>query len=51
MFGKTVRIYINRIVYGLSLVLVIYLFVIGDYEWAVTNLAIALVFDPFDMQM
>lgn len=39
---------INRVGYGLFLVLVVYLLFKGDYEWAVTNLGIALVFDPFD---
>jgi hypothetical protein len=39
---------INRLAYGLYLVLVVYLLIIGDYEWAVTNLGIAMVFDPFD---
>ena len=38
----------NRMAYGLYVVLVIYLFIKGDYEWAFTNLGIALVFDPFD---
>ena len=38
----------NRYAYVLYMVLVIYLAVKGDYEWAFTNLGIALVFDPFD---
>ena len=41
----------NRLAYGLYLVLVAYLLVKGDYEWAVTNLGIALVFDPFDAKV
>lgn len=39
---------INRVGYGLFLALVAYLLVKGDYEMAVTNLGIAMVFDPFD---
>ncbi len=39
---------INRVAYGLFLILVVYLLIVGDYEMAVTNLGIALVFDPFD---
>ncbi len=38
----------NRYTYALYMVLVTYLFIKGDYEWAFTNLGIALVFDPFD---
>lgn len=38
----------NRYAYVLYMVLVIYLFIKGDYEWAFANLGIALVFDPFD---
>jgi hypothetical protein len=30
------------------MILVIYLFAKGDYEWAFTNLGIAMIFDPFD---
>jgi formate/nitrite transporter FocA (FNT family) len=40
--------HINRYVYGLYMILVIYLFIKGDYEWAFTNMGIALIFDPFD---
>ncbi|HZH99497.1 MAG TPA: hypothetical protein VEX63_00035 [Flavisolibacter sp.] len=39
---------VNRFTYILYLVLVAYLFLKGDIEWAITNLGIALVFDPFD---
>lgn len=38
----------NRLAYILYMVLVAYLFIKGDIEWAITNLGIALVFDPFD---
>lgn len=38
----------NRYAYVLYMVLVIYLVIKGDYEWAFANLGIALVFDPFD---
>lgn len=41
----------NRLAYGLYLVLVVYLFIKGDYDWAVTNLGIALIFDPFDTEV
>ena len=39
---------INRLCYGLYLLLVAYLLIVGDYEWAIASLGIALVFDPFD---
>jgi hypothetical protein len=39
---------VNRFTYILYLVLVAYLFFKGDIEWAITNLGVALVFDPFD---
>lgn len=39
---------INRYAYGIYLLLVVYLLIKGDYEWAVTNMGIALAFDPFD---
>ena len=38
----------NRYAYVLYMVLVVYLFIKGDYDWAFTNLGIALIFDPFD---
>jgi len=38
---------INRAAYILYLVLVLYQWIIGDYYWAVTNMGIALIFDPF----
>ena len=37
-----------RLAYVLYLLLVIYQLTIGDYTWAVSNLGIALIFDPFD---
>jgi hypothetical protein len=39
---------INRVCYGFFLALVVYLLFKGDYQGAVTNLGIAMVFDPFD---
>ncbi len=42
---------VNRFAYLLYLVLVAYLFVKGDTEWAITNLGIALIFDPFDAKV
>lgn len=39
---------INRYAYLVYLALVVYLVCKGDYDWAVTNLGIALIFDPFD---
>jgi hypothetical protein len=42
---------VNHYTYLLYLILVAYLFFIGDIEWAITNLGIALVFDPFDPQV
>lgn len=42
---------VNRYTYLLYLILVAYLFFIGDIEWAITNLGIALVFDPFDAEV
>ena len=38
---------INRVAYILYLVLVLFQLITGDYDWAVANLGIALVFDPF----
>jgi hypothetical protein len=38
----------NRYAYIVYMVLVIYLFIKGDYEWAFTNMGIALIFDPFN---
>jgi hypothetical protein len=38
----------NRLAYILYMVLVAYLFTKGDIKWAITNLGIAMVFDPFD---
>jgi hypothetical protein len=38
----------NRLAYILYIILVAYLFIKGDIEWAITNLGIAMVFDPFD---
>ena len=38
---------VNRLAYLLYLVLVAYLFFKGDIEWAIANLGIAMVFDPF----
>jgi hypothetical protein len=38
----------NRLAYILYMILVAYLFIKGDIEWAITNLGIALVFDPFN---
>jgi hypothetical protein len=37
-----------RLAYFLYLVLVVYQLFIGNYEWAITNFGIAMVFDPFD---
>lgn len=39
---------INRFAYILYMVLVAYLLFKGDIEWAISNMGIALVFDPFD---
>lgn len=39
---------VNRYGYILYLILVGYLFIQGDIEWATINMGIALVFDPFD---
>lgn len=39
---------INRYAYILYLILVAYLLIKGDIEWAVANMGIAMVFDPFD---
>ncbi|MGB5029345.1 MAG: hypothetical protein WBO38_12635 [Chitinophagaceae bacterium] len=38
----------NRYAYVIYMVLVIYLFIKGDYEWAFSNMGIALLFDPFN---
>lgn len=42
---------VNRFAYILYLILVAYLFFNGEIEWAITNLGIALVFDPFDARV
>ncbi len=42
---------INRCAYIFYMVLVIYLIIKGDYEWALTNMGVALVFDPFDVSV
>jgi hypothetical protein len=42
---------VNRFTYILYMVLVAYLFFKGDIEWAVTNLGIAMIFDPFDAKV
>jgi hypothetical protein len=41
----------NRLAYTLYMILVAYLFIKGDLEWAITNLGIAMVFDPFDAKV
>ena len=38
----------NRYAHVMYLILVVYLAVKGDYEWAFANLGISLIFDPFD---
>ena len=38
----------NRLAYILYMVLVAYLLFKGNMEWAITNLGVALIFDPFD---
>ncbi len=38
---------INRAAFVLHMVLVVFQLVAGNYEWAVVNMGIALVFDPF----
>jgi hypothetical protein len=42
---------VNRFTYILYMVLVAYLLFKGDIEWAITNLGVALVFDPFDAKV
>lgn len=39
---------INRWGYILFMVLVLYFAISGDYDSAITNMGIALIFDPFD---
>ncbi len=46
--SKKQSLQVNRFVYALYLLLVILLLIKGDIEWAITNLGIALAFDPFD---
>jgi hypothetical protein len=38
---------INRAAYILYMVLVLFQLITGDYDWAVANMGIALIFDPF----
>ena len=42
---------VNRYTYILYLILVIYLLLKGDIEWAAVNMGIAMVFDPFDARV
>ena len=42
---------VNRYIYGIYMILVIFLFVKGDYTWAFTNLGIAMIFDPFNPEV
>lgn len=42
---------INRFAYILYMILVVYLAVKGNYELALTNMGVALVFDPFDVSV
>lgn len=42
---------VNRYIYGIYMILVVFLFVKGDYEWAFTNLGIAMLFDPFNPEV
>jgi hypothetical protein len=42
---------VNRITYILYLILVAYLLFKGDLEWAITNLGVAMVFDPFNAKV
>jgi hypothetical protein len=48
-FSRTNR--FNRYAYVIYLILVVYLFVKEDYEWAFINLSMSLVFDPFDVSI
>lgn len=41
----------NRYAYVLYMLLFIYLFIKGDYEFAFMNMGVALVFDPFDTKV
>jgi hypothetical protein len=38
---------INRVAYILYMVLVLFQVIIADYDWAVANMGVALIFDPF----
>ncbi len=45
--NKAQTIQVNRWAYILYMVLVIYLLFKGDYDWALANMGVALVFNPF----
>lgn len=45
--NKTQSAKINRIAYLLYMVLVVYLLFSGQYDWALANMGVALIFDPF----
>lgn len=45
--NKTQSDNINRAAYILYMVLVVFQLITEDYEWAITNMGIALIFDPF----
>jgi hypothetical protein len=42
---------VSRFTYILYMILVAYLFFKGDLEWAITNMGIAMLFDPFDTKV
>jgi hypothetical protein len=42
---------VSRFTYILYMILVAYLFFKGDIEWAITNMGIAMLFDPFDTKV
>lgn len=42
---------VNRFAYILYLILVFYLLIKGDLEWAIINMGIAMAFDPFDTKV
>ncbi|MGZ5220685.1 MAG: hypothetical protein ACXWC7_11415 [Chitinophagaceae bacterium] len=45
--NKTQSNKINRLAYMLYMLLVLFQLITGEYDWAVANMGIALVFDPF----
>ncbi|QHW00401.1 hypothetical protein [Spirosoma endbachense] len=45
---KSLSVKVNRMMYGSFVLMSLYLYLTGSYQDAMSNLGIALIFDPFD---